>query len=447
MSSLRGYQHWATLGLINDIPGQQDILDILRNIRADFPNKLNLQSAPNCARLRRAISRRIREMPANIPLLHRDETAEALYELFKLCRSDWSATTTRSVRIAEVSGGDCEDNSDNESDSSFVWDDLGNRGSPFTELSSGSDSVSATDTASLGIQASDSNEEYARQRHGSVYTHADSVSGHRSTGDDMNMQTAEHSHETAQTEATPWKQKLHHHEWGWFNYQHTYVIFNAFVDITWTRYPRYRESIRLSDMMGTSTDTFHAGTPFPRTRQQDRSPDGDWIRLDSVSLYKLLKQLQVSRSSDQHKDAIGWSSSALATTDVNSTEGQVRIDNLRDLTWAVCRSFDAPWQDWRGRRIGATRPSQENYPRFSIIIREVDDLVDTSESMDLDDDRSRYSGFSICGLLEGIDGCGESVCGDDLADILSAIIKEPLRPNDWALSLLSFPMDCSSVFR
>jgi hypothetical protein len=90
------------------------------------------------------------------------------------------------------------------------------------------------------------------------------------------------------------------------------------------------------------------------------------------------------------------------------------------------------------------RPSQEDYPRFSIIIQDVDDLVDTivdtSESMDLDDDCSSSSGSSVCGLLDRMVGFGESVCGDDLADILSAIIKEPFRPNDWALSLLSFPM-------
>jgi hypothetical protein len=89
------------------------------------------------------------------------------------------------------------------------------------------------------------------------------------------------------------------------------------------------------------------------------------------------------------------------------------------------------------------RLSQENFPRFSIVIRDVDDLVDTvvdtSESMDLDDHCSSSSGSSICGLLDRMSRFGESVCGDYLADILSAIIMDPVRPNDWALSLLSFP--------
>lgn len=385
-------------------------------------------------------------MPGNVPFLHRDDAVEALYHLFILCRSDWSATTTKSVRIAEeVSGGECEESGDNGSDSSFVGDDLGTRGSLFKELSPSLDSVLATDTASLGTQTSDSSEEYARQRNESRYTLANSVSGHHLIGDDMNMQTAEDSRESARNEATSWQQRLQRYGCDWFNYQHTNVIFNAFVDITWTRYPRCRETIRLSDIMGASTNPLRVKTPFSRTKQQDRSPDGDWIRLDTISLPKLRKQLQVIRSFDQHKDAIWWRPSPLdSTTNVNSTQGQARIDNQRDLIWAVYRSFDAPWQDWRGRRLAAMRPSQEDYPRFSIIIQDVDDLVDTivdtSESMDLDDDCSSSSGSSVCGLLDRMGGFGESVCGDDLADILSAIIKEPFRPNDWALSLLSFPM-------
>ena len=48
--SLRGHQHWATLGLINDVPGQQKVLNILLNIRANFPVQLNLKSAPSCGR-------------------------------------------------------------------------------------------------------------------------------------------------------------------------------------------------------------------------------------------------------------------------------------------------------------------------------------------------------------------------------------------------------------
>jgi hypothetical protein len=104
-------------------------------------------------------------MPGNVPFLHRDDAVEALYHLFILCRSDWSATTTKSVRIAEeVSGGECEESGDNGSDSSFVGDDLGTRGSLFKELSPSLDSVLATDTASLGTQTSDSSEEYAREK-------------------------------------------------------------------------------------------------------------------------------------------------------------------------------------------------------------------------------------------------------------------------------------------
>ena len=69
------------------------------------------------------------------------------------------------------------------------------------------------------------------------------------------------------------------------------------------------------------------------------------------------------------------------------------------------------------------RPSQENYPRFSIIIRDVDDLVDTvvdtSESMDLDNDCSSSSGSSVCGLLDRMGGFGERLDGlacDEEAD-------------------------------
>lgn len=229
------------------------------------------------------------------------------------------------------------------------------------------------------------------------------------------------------------------------------MIFNAFVDITWARNPRCREAIRLSDIIGPSTNPFRVKTRFSRTKQQDRSPDGDWLRLDSISLSKLRKQLQVIRSFDQQKDAIWWSPQPLNTTNISSTAGQARIDNQRDLTWAVDRSFDAPWQDWRGWRIAALRPSQEKYPRFSMIIRDVDNLVvtvvDTSESMYLDDERSSSSGSSVCEVLDRMGGVGESVCGDELADILCAIIKEPVQPNNWALGLLSLPMEYSPVNR
>lgn len=123
MSLLGGYQYWATLGLINDAQWQWDVLKILHNIRADFPDQLNLRSAPNCEHLRRAISRRIRDIPEKIPCLHWDDAVGALYELFKLCRSDWS--TTGSTKSQDVSGGSHEDGGDYGSDSLFVGDDLG----------------------------------------------------------------------------------------------------------------------------------------------------------------------------------------------------------------------------------------------------------------------------------------------------------------------------------
>jgi hypothetical protein len=420
MSSLRGYQHWATLGLINDASGQQKVLSILRNIRTNFPNQLNLQSAPSCDRLKRAISRRIWDIPGKVSYLHREDAVDALYELFKLCCIDWS--DTGSANTEEGSGGSQEDEVSHENDSFFIGGKIENRETPFERLSNGSGYVLATVTGRLDTHAIDLVE---RQIQVSGYTHADCDSGHQCIP--MNTEPVEHSHETAQNETTSVQQRRKKYDWDWFNYQHTNVIFNAFVDITWSPYPRCRETIRLSDMMGTSTNTHRTITSFARARHQDRSPDGDWIRLDSITLSRLCKQLQVIRSFDQEQDAIWWSLNPLNTTSLDSTEGQARIDNQRDLTWAVYRSFDAPWQEWRGRRLEAVLPSQENYPRFSIIIRDVDDLVDTSESMD-----TRSPTSSVCALFEGLGGSRESVCGDELADILSAIINEPLRPNGWA---------------
>ncbi|KAJ5358705.1 uncharacterized protein N7496_011118 [Penicillium cataractarum] len=425
MSFLRGRQHWVTIGLVNDAQGQQDVLNILRGIRADFPIHLNLQSAPNCDRLKRAISRRIRNMPGNIPCLYREDALGALYELFALCRSDWSATG--SARTEEVSGGSCEEGSDSESDSFFVGGGLGNYHGPFEEIIPEIGYTFTSDTVNLDAHATHPVEEYARQGDQPGWGHTNSDSSPQY--DPMDVVTHEQTQTIAHNQVPPWQQRQEKYEWDWFNYQHTNVIFNAFVDITWARYPRCRETIRLSDLMGKTTNLSRTSL-FPRARHQSRSPDGDWIRLDSVSLPKLRNQLQVIRSLDQAKDAIWWSPDPLDTTRLDSTESQARIDNQRDLTWAVYRSFDAPWQDWRGRRLAVMSPSQGKYPRFSIIIRDVEDLVDTAESMDVEFDSSSTTS-SVCEMFEGLGGSGESICGDDLADSLSAIINEPLQPNGW----------------
>lgn len=75
--------------------------------------------------------------------------------------------------------------------------------------------------------------------------------------------------------------------------------------------------------------------------------------------------------------------------------------------------------------------SQGKYPRFSIIIRDVEDLVDIADCIDFEFDTSSTTS-SVCEMFERLGASGESVGGGDLADILSAIINEPLQPNDWA---------------
>lgn len=79
-------------------------------------------------------------------------------------------------------------------------------------------------------------------------------------------------------------------------------------------------------------------------------------------------------------------------------------------------------------------PSQERCPRFSMIIRDTGDLVDTFEFMGLENDATA-SGSSGCESVEGSGGSEEpeSVSsGDDLAEILNAIINEPVQSNGWA---------------
>jgi hypothetical protein len=75
--------------------------------------------------------------------------------------------------------------------------------------------------------------------------------------------------------------------------------------------------------------------------------------------------------------------------------------------------------------------SQGKYPRFSIIIRDVEDLVDIADSMDFEFDTTSTTS-SVCEMFEGLGASAESVSGGDLAEILSAIIIEPLQPNNWA---------------
>lgn len=381
-------------------------------------------------------------MPGNFPCLYREDALGALYELFTLCRWDWSATG--SAKTEEVSGGSCEEGSDSGSDSLFVGGGLGNYHGLFEEIITEIGYTFPPDTVNLDTHAADSVEEYARQgdQHGWAYTNSDSSPQYAPMED---VVTHEQSSKKAQNKAPPWQQRQERYDWDWFNYQHTNVIFNAFVDITWARYPRCRETIRLSDMMGATINPSHI-SPCSRVRHQNRSPDGDWIRLDSISLLKLRNQLQVIRSFDQDKDAIWWSPDPLDTTRLDLAESQARIDNQRDLTWAVYRSFDAPWQDWRGRRLAVMSPSQGKYPRFSIVIRDVEDLVDTAESMDLELDSSSTTS-SVCEMFEGLGGSGESVCGDDLADILSAIINEPLQPNGWASGPFYLSMEHRPVIR
>lgn len=363
-------------------------------------------------------------MPDDIPCLYREDAVGALYELFTLCRWDWSATG--SAKTEELSGGSCEEGTDSGSDSLFVGGGLGNHPGPLEEIIPETGYTFTPATVDLDTHATDSVEEYARQGDQSGWAHTNS--GGSPQYAPMDVVTHEQTLQIAQNNVPPWQRIQERYDWDWFNYQHTNVIFNAFVDITWARYPRCQETIRLSDMMGATINP-SSMSPCSRVRHQNRSPGGDWIRLDSISLPKLRNQLQVIRSFDQEKDAIWWSLDPLETTSLDSTDGQARIDNQRDLTWAVYRSFDAPWQDWRGRRLTAMSPLQGKYPRFSIIIRDVD-LVDTAESMDVEFDSSSTTS-SVCEMFEGLGGSGECVCGDDLADILSAIINEPLQPNGW----------------
>ncbi|CEO58642.1 hypothetical protein PMG11_03350 [Penicillium brasilianum] len=423
MSFLRGHQHWAILGLVDDVHGQEDVLNILRDIRTDFPYHLNLESAPSRDRLKRAISRRMRHMPNNIPGLYRDDAVGALFELFALCSSDWSATG--SAKPEEVSGGSCEEGSDSKSDNLFIGGGPGDYRGPFEEIIPETGYAFTPTTVNLDAHATDSVEEYAIQgdQPGLVHTNSGKYTP-------MDVGIHRQTSRIAENNVQPCQQRKDKYDWDWFKYQHANLIFNAFVDITWARYPRCRETIRLSDMIGTITKPSRTSL-FSRARLQDRSPDGDWIRLDSLSLPKLRNQLQVIQSFDQDTDAIWWSPNPLDTTRLDSTEGQSRIDNQRDLRWAVYRSFDAPWQDWRGRRLAAMSASQGKHPRFSIIIREVEDLVNIADCMDFEFDTSSTTS-SVCEMFGRLGASGESVCGGDLADILSAIINEPLQPNNWA---------------
>lgn len=353
MSSLRGYQSWATLGLMNDTPSQQKVLNILHNIRANLPNKLNLQSAPSCDRIKRATSRRICDLPGKAPSLHREAAVEALYAPFKICCSDWSEEGAANT---EQSNENCEDRGNHADDSLLLKGNLKKHGTCFERLSNATDSAFATvpgrhDTHGPGLV-----EEYDKHAQLFGHTHADSDSDHQCISTNRRP-IVQSPHEMAQNKINASQQRHKEYDWDWFNYQHANVIYNAFVDITWAHYPRCRETMRLSDLMGTSVNAHRTTAPFTRARHQDRSPDGDWIRLDSISLTKLHKQLQVIRSFDQQQNVIWWSSTPLDMPSIDLTEGQARIDNQRDLTWAVYRSFDARWQEWRGRRIAAELPS------------------------------------------------------------------------------------------
>ena len=434
MSLLRGYQHWATLGLLNDVQGQQDVRYVLHNIYDDFPEELNLKSAPTYDRLRRAIARRIRDMPAKILCLHRDDAVGALYELFKLCRSDWSSPP--SAKSQDVSGGGHDDGDDNSSEILFVESSIRNGVGSSEGLPISQGDKVAIATTNLATQASDPDDEYAGQTNGSRYTHADSDSNQQRPCTDVVLHNR--SHVIARGVTRSRRRRQEKHGWDQFDYQHNNVVFNAFVDITWARYPRCCETIRLSDMLGriphSPSPQEPQKTQSTRGRYQNRSPDGDWIRLDTISLSRMCKQLQLMRSFERENDAIWWSKSPLNTTSLDSVAGQIRVDNQRDLIWAVYRSFDAPWQEWRGRRCTPMVPSRGKCPHFSIIIRDTGDLIDTFESMDFENDGTAF-GPSGCESVEGSGGSEEpeSVStGDELADILSAIINEPVQSNTWA---------------
>lgn len=369
-------------------------------------------------------------MPTKILSLHRDDAVGALYELFKLCRSDWSRPA--SAKSQDVSGGSDEDADDNTNKIHFVEGDIGNG---VGSVEGQGDKV-AIATTYLATQVSDPGDEYARQTKCSRYKNADNDSIQKRPCMDVVLHNRRHVMARGVTRSHRRRQEKQ--GWDQFDYQHTNVVFNAFVDITWARYPRCRETIRLSDMLGRIPHS-----PSPRgpekpqsTRRgyQNRSPDGDWIRLDMISLAQICKQLQLIRSFDRENDVIWWSRSPLNTTSLDSVAGQIRVDNQRDLIWAVYWSFDAPWQEWRGRRCTSMVPTRGRCPHFSIIIRDTGDLVDTFKSMNFEDDGTA-SGSRVC---ESVEGSGRSEepesipTGDELADILSAIINEPVQSNTWA---------------
>lgn len=373
-------------------------------------------------------------MPAEILCLHRDDAVDALYELFKLCRSDWSAPASAKSQDVRVCSD--EDGDDNTSEILFVEGDIGNGVGSFGGLAASQGDNVAIATTNLATQVSDPGDEYAGQTNSSRYPHADSDSNQQRPCTDVVLHSR--SHVMARDVTRSRRRRQEKHGWDQFDYQHTNVVFNAFVDITWARYSRCRETIRLSDMLGrlphSPSPQEPQKTQSTRGRYQTRSPDGDWIRLDMISLSRICKQLQLIRSFDRENDSIWWSNSPLTTTSLDSVAGQIRVDNQRDLIWAVYRSFDAPWQEWRGRRCTSMVPSRGKCPHFSIIIRDTGDLVDTFESMDFEDDGTA-SGSNGCESVEGSGGSEEpeSVStGDDLADILSAIINEPVQSNTWA---------------
>ncbi|KAJ5491476.1 hypothetical protein N7539_003043 [Penicillium diatomitis] len=129
---------------------------------------------------------------------------------------------------------------------------------------------------------------------------------------------------------------------------------------------------------------------------------------------------------------------------IHSKQGPFAVTNPRDLTWAIYRSFDAPWQQWRGRRTSAALPcSGENprVPHFSIIIRGKNDADDGVGGVD-DDDDDVHAGVNVqpgetwreTGAdpdmdveMEGVEERIENrLTGDELAMVLRAIIREPV---------------------
>lgn len=129
-------------------------------------------------------------MPAKILCLHRDDALGALYELFKLCRSDWSAPA--SAKSQDVSGGSDEDGDDNTSEILFVESDIGIGVGSFEGFVISQGDKVAIATTNLPTQVSDPGDEYARQTNISVYAHADSDSNQQRPCTDVVLHNRRH---------------------------------------------------------------------------------------------------------------------------------------------------------------------------------------------------------------------------------------------------------------